>query len=199
MRSARPCSVRRSPPGCMRTPSAPAKCARASSPACPRAGSANPPTSPGRCCSSPRAHRTSTPATSSMPMAATLPAEPMAKTRIAVVGAGLMGHGIAQVFALAGHDVTLTDAHAPTLATAKARILANLTDLGEDTAALERVRIVPGLADCVREADFVVEAVREDLESKQTLFAEIEQAARPASVRSAPTGGIRPTSCRWSR
>ncbi len=33
----------------------------------------------------------------------------MAKARIAVVGAGLMGHGIAQVFAVAGHDVTITD------------------------------------------------------------------------------------------
>ena len=58
----------------------------------------------------------------------------MAKARIAVIGAGLMGHGIAQVFALAGHDVTLTDAHAPTLATARERILANLRDLGDDTA-----------------------------------------------------------------
>ena len=38
-----------------------------------------------------------------------------AKARIAVIGAGLMGHGIAQVFALAGHDVTITDAHRPTL------------------------------------------------------------------------------------
>ena len=33
----------------------------------------------------------------------------MAKARIAVIGAGLMGHGIAQVFALAGHDVTIYD------------------------------------------------------------------------------------------
>jgi 3-hydroxybutyryl-CoA dehydrogenase len=33
----------------------------------------------------------------------------MAKARIAVIGAGLMGHGIAQVFAVAGHEVTITD------------------------------------------------------------------------------------------
>src|ERR1700704_3340952 len=108
----------------------------------------------------------------------------MSKARIAVVGVGLMGHGIAQVFALAGHDVTLTDAHAPTLATAKDRILANLRDLGDDAAALERVLIVPGLSDCVREADFVVEAVREDLAAKQSLFAEIEAAARPDAILS---------------
>ena len=39
----------------------------------------------------------------------------MAKACIAVIGAGLMGHGIAQVFALAGHEVTITDALALTL------------------------------------------------------------------------------------
>ena len=62
----------------------------------------------------------------------------MAKIRVAVIGAGLMGHGIAQVFALAGHDVALTDAHAPTLANAKDRILTNLKELGDDLKAVER-------------------------------------------------------------
>ena len=45
-----------------------------------------------------------------------------AKPKIAVIGAGLMGHGIAQVFALAGHDVAITDAHRPTLDSALTRI-----------------------------------------------------------------------------
>ena len=48
--------------------------------------------------------------------------------RVAIVGAGLMGHGIAQVFALAGHDVTITDAHKPTLDSALTRIAANLRE-----------------------------------------------------------------------
>ena len=56
----------------------------------------------------------------------------MAKARIAVIGAGLMGHGIAQVFALAGHDVTIYDSVQGNLDTAKARILTNLKDLGDD-------------------------------------------------------------------
>jgi len=68
----------------------------------------------------------------------------MAKLRIAVVGAGLMGHGIAQVFALAGHDVAITDAHAPTLANAKARILTNLGEMGDDVKAVERMRVCVG-------------------------------------------------------
>ena len=47
-----------------------------------------------------------------------------AKARIAVLGAGLMGHGIAQVFALAGHDVTITDSVAAALVSARDRISA---------------------------------------------------------------------------
>src|SRR6185503_19471616 len=76
----------------------------------------------------------------------------MAKARIAVVGAGLMGHGIAQVFALAGHDVTITDSFKANLDTAKARITANLRDLGDDEKAVERVLLCADLAEAVREA-----------------------------------------------
>jgi len=50
--------------------------------------------------------------------------------RIAVVGAGLMCHGIAQVFALAGHEVTITDVDAASLDTAPSRIAANLHAYG---------------------------------------------------------------------
>ena len=59
----------------------------------------------------------------------------MSSPNIAVIGAGLMGHGIAQVFALAGHDVTITDPSAASLATVKERISANLADLGDDPLA----------------------------------------------------------------
>src|SRR5580700_8186749 len=111
----------------------------------------------------------------------------MAKPRITVIGAGLMGHGIAQVFALAGHDVVLTDAHGPTLASAKDRILANLRDLGDDVTALAHVSVSPDLAEAVRDADFIVEAVREDLAVKQKLFAEVERAARRDAVLASNT------------
>ncbi|HSV24773.1 MAG TPA: 3-hydroxyacyl-CoA dehydrogenase family protein [Xanthobacteraceae bacterium] len=114
----------------------------------------------------------------------------MIKPRIAVIGAGLMGHGIAQVFGLAGHDVTVTDTHAPTLASAKDRILANLKALNDDVKAVERIRICPGLAEAVADADFIVEAVREDLGVKQQLFAEIERAARPDVILASNTSVI---------
>lgn len=112
------------------------------------------------------------------------------KPRIAVVGAGLMGHGIAQVFALAGHAVTITDTFKPALDAAKDRVLANLKDLGEDQAALERITPVADLADAVREADYVVEAVLEDLDLKQSLFAEIEQHVRPDTILASNTSVI---------
>jgi len=114
----------------------------------------------------------------------------MPKPRIAIIGAGLMGHGIAQVFALAGHDVTLTDADAPTLASARDRILVNLRDLGDDETALERIRVCANLAETVAEADFVVEAVREDLGIKQQLFADIERSARPDAILASNTSVI---------
>ncbi len=109
------------------------------------------------------------------------------KAKIAVVGAGLMGHGIAQVFALAGHDVTITDSHTPNLDTAKQRIATNLRDLGDDEKAVERVTPVAALADCVRDADYVVEAVLEDMPLKQKLFGEIEEYVRPDTILASNT------------
>ena len=145
----------------------------------------------------------------------------MPQGRIAVVGAGLMGHGIAQVFALAGHDVAITDSFTGNLDTVKARITANLRDLGDDETAVERVRPVAELAEAVRDADYVVEAISEDLPLKQKLFAEIEKQFVPAPfwpatrrsfrsprswglcasvrARSARIGGTRLTWFRWSR
>jgi len=118
----------------------------------------------------------------------------MAKARIAVVGAGLMGHGIAQVFALAGHEVTITDAVAQNLDTAKSRIAANLRDLGDDESAVARVSPRADLAVAVREADYVVEAVSENLPQKQKLFADIESHARPDAILASNTSVIPITS-----
>jgi 3-hydroxybutyryl-CoA dehydrogenase len=114
----------------------------------------------------------------------------MAKARIAVLGAGLMGHGIAQVFALAGHAVTITDAVAASLDSVKSRIAANLKDLGDDPAAVERVTPCADLAATVGDADYVVEAVLEDLALKQKLFAEVERHVRPDTILASNTSVI---------
>jgi 3-hydroxybutyryl-CoA dehydrogenase len=114
----------------------------------------------------------------------------MVKARIAVVGAGLMGHGIAQVFALAGHDVTIYDSVAASLDSAKSRILANLKDLEDDRSAVERVTPQGDLAAAVSDADYVVEAVLEDLPLKQKLFVEIERHVRPDTILASNTSVI---------
>jgi 3-hydroxybutyryl-CoA dehydrogenase len=118
----------------------------------------------------------------------------MAKARITVIGAGLMGHGIAQVFALAGHGVTIYDAFPASLETVKARIVANLKDLGDDESAVARVTPQADLGKAVRDADYVVEAVLEDLPLKQKLFAEIEGHVRPDTILASNTSVIPITS-----
>jgi 3-hydroxybutyryl-CoA dehydrogenase len=124
-----------------------------------------------------------------MPTAAIRRVE-VAKARVAVIGAGLMGHGIAQVFALAGHDVTITDTVVQNLDAAKSRIAANLRELGDDESAVERVEPCFDLADAVRSADYVVEAVLENLPLKQKLFAEIERHVRPDTILASNTSVI---------
>ncbi len=97
---------------------------------------------------------------------------------IAVVGAGLMGHGIAQIFALEGYAVRLTDVHANVLDAALGYISANLGLLAEHgiiqkdvvQPALRRITTFTDIADAVEGAGFVVEAVSENLELKQDIF-----------------------------
>ena len=114
--------------------------------------------------------------------------------RIAVLGAGLMGHGIAQVFAKAGHDVAVHDPAQATLDTLRDRIRANLRDLGDDEAAAGRVTGHISLEDAVAEAHFVVEAALEDLAVKQSLFARVEAACRPDATLASNTSVIPITS-----
>jgi 3-hydroxybutyryl-CoA dehydrogenase len=113
-----------------------------------------------------------------------------AKARIAVIGAGLMGHGIAQVFARAGHDVRIHDSHVANLDNVRARILANLKDLGDEESAVDRVHPTGELDATVRDADFIVEAVLEELSLKQKLFAQIEAHAPRHAILASNTSVI---------
>ncbi|HYW64221.1 MAG TPA: 3-hydroxyacyl-CoA dehydrogenase family protein, partial [Bradyrhizobium sp.] len=100
------------------------------------------------------------------------------------------GHGIAQVFALSGHDVSIHDSVAANLDSVKPRILANLRGLGDDVAAVDRVQPTGDLAAAVHEADYVVEAVLEDLALKQRLFLEVERNVRPHTILASNTSVI---------
>ncbi len=109
---------------------------------------------------------------------------------IAVVGAGLMGAGIALVFAAAGHDVALYDAKAAAREAALPRIRDLLTALELDEAIAGAITLHHDLASAVASADFVFEAAPEDLALKQALFVEIEAAARPEAILASNTSVI---------
>ncbi len=109
------------------------------------------------------------------------------KARIGVIGAGLMGHGIAQVFAVAGHDVTITDTFEAARKVALERVTKNLVDMNLDTAAVKRITVCDDLATTVKSADVVIEAALENLELKQKLFVDIEAAAPAHAILASNT------------
>jgi 3-hydroxybutyryl-CoA dehydrogenase len=113
-----------------------------------------------------------------------------APRKVAVIGAGLMGHGIAQVFAVHHYAVTIFDTNPKVLETLHSRIQTNLHNLGGDPAALERLSACPVLEQAVAGADFVVEAVAEDPELKRELFKAIEAAAPAAAILASNTSVI---------
>lgn len=114
----------------------------------------------------------------------------MAHEHIAVIGAGLMGHGIAQVFAMAGHTVTVTDPSADALASLRERIGRNLAQLGQDPRCTDRVLPVASQHECVAVADVVFEAGPEDLAWKQHLFTQLEQQAPAHALLASNTSVI---------
>src|SRR5574341_1245268 len=99
---------------------------------------------------------------------------PMKVERVAVVGAGLMGHGIAQVFAEAGAPVAAWDPNPEVRASVPDRVRANLRSLGRPRAAADRVieqlTVHDTLESAVDGATVVIEAAPEVLATKQGLF-----------------------------
>jgi 3-hydroxybutyryl-CoA dehydrogenase len=110
--------------------------------------------------------------------------------RVAIIGAGLMGHGLALVFASAGHTISITDPVAASRDSVKERVAATLASLDKDTSAVERISVQPSLADAVRDADVVIEAAPEKLELKQQIFADLEAVARPDALLASNTSVI---------
>lgn len=100
--------------------------------------------------------------------------------RAAVIGGGLMGHGIAQVLALGGMDVVVHDPVPEALAAVPGRIAANLTALGIDADV--RVELEPDLEAAAAGADWVFEAAPENLELKQKIFERLDAAAPAGAI-----------------
>lgn len=120
---------------------------------------------------------------------------------IAVIGAGLMGHGIAQEFATAGYTVHLHDITDEKLATAQAQIEKNLHLLAENgiitaeniASTLQRIQTTTDLVEVTENADFVVEAVTENLPLKQQIFSELDAICQPHTILASNTTALMPS------
>ena len=120
---------------------------------------------------------------------------------IAVIGAGLMGHGIAQEFACAGYRVHLHDITEQQLNNARVQIGKNLTLLAENavieeisiSATLQRIHTTTDLTVAAKTADFVVEAVSENLPLKQQIFEELDSLCQPHTILASNTTALMPS------
>ncbi len=117
---------------------------------------------------------------------------------IAIVGAGVMGSGIAQVSAMSGYSVTLTDVSASQLDKAKRFInggLGKLVQKGKLTpekvdSILAQIKMNDRLDESVRDADLVVEAAFENLDLKQKIFKDLEKYCKSAAILGSNTSAL---------
>jgi len=124
--------------------------------------------------------------------------KPKEVKRVAVIGAGTMGHSIAQVFAQAGIEVNLVDIkrdlldHALKLVKINLETLASLGRLkaGEIPGILSRVHTTTELATAAKEVDFALEAVVEIPEVKKKIFKDLEQFCPSGAVLASNTSGL---------
>ena len=124
--------------------------------------------------------------------------DPQNVKRVAVIGAGVMGHSIAQVFAQAGIPVHLVDLKNELLVHALKLVKSNLQTLAEYgrvssqeiPAILERIRPMTDLESAVNEVDFVLEAVAEIPEVKKKVFTQLEGACPEKAVLASNTSAL---------
>jgi len=117
---------------------------------------------------------------------------------VAVVGAGIMGRGIAHVAALGGYRTILEDLLPNALRRAETEIRANLDkaiELGkvnskDAEAAFARIEFAGSVEEAAREADLVIEAVPEEMESKIEIFTLLDKICRPSTILASNTSSL---------
>jgi 3-hydroxybutyryl-CoA dehydrogenase len=117
--------------------------------------------------------------------------------KVAVMGAGTMGNGIAQVFAQTGYDVYLRDVKPEFVERGLGSIdkslgrLVKKDKLSESEASAVKTRISSGTdLEGAKDADIVVEAILEDLEAKIAIFRELDELTRPTTILASNTSSI---------
>ncbi len=113
-----------------------------------------------------------------------------AEQKIGVVGGGLMGHGIAYLFAAAGHRVAVFEPAAEIRASLPRRLQAILDLLGDDPSLLQRIETHDALAPAMQGAAFVFEAAPEKLKLKQQIFADLEKLVAPNTILASNSSAI---------
>lgn len=124
-------------------------------------------------------------------------------TPVAVLGLGTMGHGIAQTFAAAGVEVRGYDEVAAARDNLYERIESNLRQMAEAglveisaiATTLARVEVYDSEEDAVRPAQFVIEAVAEDLPLKQALFERLESFVSPQTIVATNSSSCQASQC----
>lgn len=110
---------------------------------------------------------------------------------VAVIGAGLMGHGIAQVFATYGHAVSITDPNVDVLHETHERVAHNLAQMGiPPEPVLARIATRDDVQATVTDADIVIEAAPERLALKQAIFADLARWAPASAILASNTSVI---------
>jgi 3-hydroxybutyryl-CoA dehydrogenase len=117
---------------------------------------------------------------------------------VAVIGAGIMGRGIAHVAALGGYRTILEDILPASLRKAESEIRANLDkaiELGkvaraDADAAFARLEYASSVEEAAREADLVIEAVPEEMESKIEIFTLLDKICRPGTILASNTSSL---------
>jgi len=117
---------------------------------------------------------------------------------IAVIGAGIMGRGIAHVAALGGYRTILEDLIPAALRKAESEIRSNLdkavelkkVSSGDAQAAFSRLEYAGSVEEAAREADLVIEAVPEEMESKIEIFTLLDKICRPATILASNTSSL---------
>ncbi len=117
---------------------------------------------------------------------------------VAVIGAGIMGRGIAHAAAVGGYRTILEDLLPAALRRAESEIRANLdkaVELGkvaapDADAALRRLEYAGSVEEAAREADLVIEAVPEEMESKIEIFTLLDKICRPTTILASNTSSL---------
>ena len=120
------------------------------------------------------------------------PVKWVAKEHIAVLGAGLMGHSIAYVFAANGHLVSVTDPDPGALASLNNRVdgIFELLEQDRTGAGTGTVIAAKSFNDAVADADIVIEAAPEKLELKQSIFDQLIKETKPGCILASNTSGL---------